>query len=211
MITSREDLINTYIENDHGELRDLYLSECERFNLIINSACHTTDSEVIFTKLDKGKFGNVDHSGPDIEYLLVNYGEMKKLTLSDLKPRTKVEYELIKFESTAGAYRAMLDGEKLYSQDGESEFLFDGKNFVGIDIDGGVYTLECHSNNEPFYRKVERPVEWWDDVVEFIVENDDDDLSAYFDKQSGNLRVNTNLPRDKWCDFARILLEQEGE
>lgn len=127
------------------------------------------------------------------------------------KPRTKVEYELIKFESTAGAYRAMLDGEKLYSQDGESEFLFDGKNFVGIDSDGGVYTLECHSNNEPFYRKVERPVEWWEDAAEFIVENDDDDLSAYFDKQSGELRVNTRMKRDGWCDFARILLEQEDE
>lgn len=209
MITCKEDLINTYIENDHGELRDLYLSKCEYFGFLSNSGRKPTE----MAESSAPYFGMTETDGAlsySTNWSFADNG-CKKLTLSDLKPRTKVEYELIKFESTAGAYRAMLDGEKLYSQDGESEFLFDGKNFVGIDIDGGVYTLECHSNNEPFYRKVERPVEWWDDVVEFIVENDDDDLSAYFDKQSGNLRVNTNLPRDKWCDFARILLEQEGE
>lgn len=141
-----------------------------------------------------------------------NLGEnLKQLTLSDLRPRTKVEYELIKFESTAGAYRAMLDGEKLYSQDGESEFLFDGKNFVGIDSDGGVYTLECHSDNEPFYRKVERPVEWWEDAVEFVKENACNMNAIARNLADDGLYVEAKMSRDQWCDFARIILEQEGE
>ncbi len=160
--------------------------------------------------------------------------DYKKLTLSDLKPRTKVELEPIKREPVSTECKWDLKGqgqekprtkvehEKVEFEPEEIWKAFKEHQEVGYlyvnTPDGfeclfdGVFNLAMAiSQGDQLYRKVERPVEWWEDAVEFIVENDDDDLSSYFDKQSGNLRVNTNLPRDKWCDFARILLEQEGE
>ena len=85
MINCKEDLYGTYIENDNGELRNLYLSKCQEFGLNINSACYVTRSALIFAKEDFGRFGNVDHADT-VDFIRFKYNTTKELTLSDLKP-----------------------------------------------------------------------------------------------------------------------------
>ena len=85
MINCKEDLYGTYIENDNGELRNLYLSKCQEFGLNINSACYVTRSALIFAKEGFGRFGNVDHAEV-LDFITSKHGITKELTLSDLKP-----------------------------------------------------------------------------------------------------------------------------
>lgn len=85
MINCKEDLYGTYIENDNGELRNLYLSKCQEFGLNINSACYVTRSALIFAKEDFGSFGNVDHAEV-LGFIINKHDITKELTLSDLKP-----------------------------------------------------------------------------------------------------------------------------
>lgn len=198
MILSKKKLFNTYIENDKGELRDLYFSAIEKSGLETKVDGLYSDYNHRFISV----LGDCNYVQSISDPLLVR--KCKKLTLSDLKPRTKVEYvHLDRTNFNVWDLKPLLDSGELYSKTSEGEYDQYCKS-------SPTYMLR-HFMEYGVYRKVERPVEWWEDAVEFIVESDDDDLSAYFDKQSGNLRVNTNLPRDKWCDFARILLEQEGE
>lgn len=194
MITCKQDLINTAVFCSNAELRDLYISKCKQFGILWVHNLDINKYSLLYVS-DGAKLHGVQTDAD------VYYQDHKRLTISDLKPRTKVEYKKVKL-SLPERIEILESGEWLY-----------------LDPDGRTHIdMHCTANwtvgalrDKEVYRKVERPVEWWEDAAEFIVENDDDDLSAYFDKQSGGLRINTNLPRDKWCDFARILLEQEGE
>lgn len=87
--------------------------------------------------------------------------------LEPKKPRTRVEYVNCDFRSTHDAYSAMLNGVELFSSDGIDRFKFDGKNFIG---ENGVeeWKLECHSDKEQFYRKVETEIDWRDDVIDYL-------------------------------------------
>jgi len=63
------------------------------------------------------------------------------------------------------------------------------------------------------YRKVDRPVEWWKDAAEFVNLNNqlEGKINAVLCANGDHFRVRASMTRDQWCDFARILLEQEGE
>ncbi len=118
--------------------------------------------------------------------------------------RTKVEY--VKVELTRKEFACeLIDGNSLYTPDERVELYFDefsgkmkGKNSKGLSwdvvIDQGTYL-----------RRIETPIEWWEDASEFINQTDDDNCSSIME---GKLHVNATLTQDQWCDFARILLEQ---
>lgn len=91
MIKCKEDLINTYIENDHGELRDLYLSKCVEFKIGWVSGKEPFEGEygITFDVIGVNSQGDLCKVH-DKRYLMD-----KKLTLSDLKPRTRTEYEKV--------------------------------------------------------------------------------------------------------------------
>lgn len=96
MIKCKEDLINTYIENDHGELRDLYVKKAIElgfahqgyrdrdfswYNLEFIGICEGWDNDRLGQTMIKNE--------------KINDYECKKLTLLDLKPRTRTEYEKV--------------------------------------------------------------------------------------------------------------------
>ncbi|QZI90984.1 hypothetical protein MYOV024v1_p0059 [Vibrio phage PS34B.2] len=122
MITKKEDLINTYIENDSGELRDLYTKKAIDLGLSINVASIVTSSRFIFTKMNPEKYGNVDHASR-LDYLVSTYGPMREVTLSDLKPRTKTEFVKCEFEHAWEAVKAFGEGEKLYTKRSHKDFV----------------------------------------------------------------------------------------
>lgn len=96
MITCKEDLINTYIENDHGELRDLYIKKAIEFGF-----SHQGYRDRNLDWYNLGFIGICEGWGNDrlgqsmVENEKINDYECKKLTLSDLKPRTRTEYEKV--------------------------------------------------------------------------------------------------------------------
>ena len=60
------------------------------------------------------------------------------------------------------------------------------------------------------YRRIEKPIEWWDDLVEYIERTTED--SGYAELLKGEkLHIEATMNRDQWCDFARILLEQNED
>lgn len=59
------------------------------------------------------------------------------------------------------------------------------------------------------YRKVEKPIEWWEDLRDYV--DDVTNGNKLSTPEQEMLEVNAAMTRDQWCDFARILLEQEGE
>lgn len=109
--------------------------------------------------------------------------------------RVKVEYvecdrlqdALDKFESMSGF-----------------EFYPDA-NGVGDRINS-VRNLALAYGNNSLYRRIETPIEWWEDLVEFINQSTGDSCASSANGET--LHVRASMSRDKWCDFARILLEQ---
>lgn len=111
------------------------------------------------------------------------------------KPRTKLGYE--KVTDSIFDLKDEFESGKLHYNFGDDEWFTykDEASFATGFKEGNVY------------RKVERPVEWFDDAVEYLNQNRQ---SGSCDEQ-GVLSVGADMTRDQWCDFARILLEQEGE
>ena len=71
--------------------------------------------------------------------------------------RIKQEPEYVKFEGDANdAYRAMLDGETLYSGDNKCPWYFDGTQFIAELGDTIPETIRYIHGPEQLYRKVEQ-------------------------------------------------------
>mgnify|MGYP001770909124 CR=1 FL=1 len=204
MITCKKDLINTYIENDHGELRDLYLSKCEDFGFLSNLGRKPTEMAGISAPY----FGMTEIDGALSHSTNWSYADngCKKLTLSDLKPRTKVEYEKVTL-SLSEKSEILESGEWLYLDP-------DGRSHIDMNC-AANWTIGSLRDME-VYRKVERPVEWLDDAVEYIRSlngeaNAIDFTDAESDGKKMAINISVVLDERQAKDFARILLEQEGE
>ncbi len=108
--------------------------------------------------------------------------------------RTKESYEKVEFIKLSDAALAVDAGNIQFNKFGNQP------------IDDKALALHYYNNGSlSFYRRIETPVEWWEDASEFINQTDDDNCSSIME---GKLHVNATLTQDQWCDFARILLEQ---
>lgn len=158
MITKKEDLINTYIENDSGELRDLYTKKAIDLGLSINIASIVASSRFIFIKMNPEKYGNVDHASR-LDYLVSTYGPMREVTLSDLKPRTKTEFVKCEFEKLSDLVLAYESGEVLYREDSVGD-----KNELSI-----YGAISMHRHSDDIYRKVETEIDKRQEFIEAVV------------------------------------------
>lgn len=143
------------------------------------------------------------NDGVSIEYSGVVKEKMHPDLIIDSKEgyfkshRNKDAYE--KVELTLAEKVEILDsGEWLYTRhDGSAHIdLERAKEWSLQDLDGSE-----------FYRKITKPIEWWEDAAEYvnaIVDGGASCVDADF-----SMTVSANMNRDQWCDFARILLEQE--
>lgn len=196
MITKKEDLYGTYVLNDNSGAIELYVDFINSFG-IGNKIMEVEKSALALEVCRRGDRWAalwIVHSLTALD------SESVKLTLSDLKPRTKVEYEKVT-ESIFDLKDEFESGNLFFKADTDGEYhRVDAIKVLGLNFD--------KSN---LYRKVERPVEWWEDAVEFVKENACNMNAIARNLASGGLYVEAKMTRDKWCDFARILLEQEGE
>lgn len=200
MITCKEDLINTYIENDHGELRDLYIEKMKEHGI---RSCGDSDFKYLHEGKKKyiacmtefNKNGQCEWScyASDVD-------DLKQLTLSDLKPtkestavetlermgyewhggelwkpplgkpKFEVEYVKAEFDNAWQAVKAFEDGEELYTY-----FQVEGWVLVGH-----AQQVVPNWQVEKLYRRTEKQVDWRDECLEFLCETSlltgDDDI-----------------------------------
>lgn len=202
MITCKEDLMNTYIENDFGELREVYLSVCSKFGLHLYH-----DGEQSFdVNFYDGKYIRCDkYSLEDSENVLQSiddnclgkYNE-KQLTLSDLKPRTKVVYEKVNFSSVGECVQSVHDnyGEYFFLNKGTGEYQ------IAEYQDSAWYWKE-----DNIYIKVEKEIDWREELNEWqhtakigIYSPLDFEVSSLIETDP-----------DKFLELCRVALRATGE
>jgi len=186
VISCKEDLLNTYIENDNGELLYAYLSELRRFGF---KWPENTVWDWQFCYASNG-FECPQQAPCDDE--LINEG-WRKLTLSDLKPkRTKVEYKKV-----LSVFN--LDRDKM--RNGE---------YGELDADGEFYSryeevsIVLSLTNNGLYEKAEKEVEWWEAAAEYAqnvgsVRN----ISI----TGGDMSIQGYMTKGQWKEFAKLILE----
>jgi hypothetical protein len=77
--------------------------------------------------------------------------------MEQIEMKTKVTYELVEDLSSNEIAKAMIDGEVFYDPKGTISFCWDGDTFRSNKSERiGVYGC--------FYRRVETPIEWWEDL-----------------------------------------------
>lgn len=147
MIKCKEDLINTAVFCHKGELRELYLKKCEQFGVNWNHAGLNIDKYTLLMVDENAELQGVACCNDDF------YLDLKRLTLPDLKPRTRTEYEKVtesifdlRDEFERGELYESLCGSKL---ENEHDFIY-------------AYT------NDHIVRKVEKEIDWQDEIVRFM-------------------------------------------
>lgn len=116
---------------------------------------------------------------------------------TEKEPRTKEEYEIV--ECFSFALEADFNAGILFRPNE-----LDGQGYLKCETEDDVAYAAA---NEMLFRKVTKPIEWWEDLVEYIEKTTDD--SGYAESKKGEkLNIVASMTRDQWCDFARILLEQ---
>lgn len=191
MITCKEDLINTYVKNT-PELRREFLSTAVKFGLVgrEQEVSESSDDDAVVAY-----WHDVDRKNLRLGCWSIYSNRIKEecreLTLSDLKPRTKTSYEKVTL--------AILIMNPEFILSGVYQKLSDG-SYSELTLFADVITYK-----DELYRKVEKPIEWWEDAADYVNKEYSFGGARFED---GYLIVDGKMTRDQWCDFARILLEQ---
>lgn len=149
MITCKEDLMNTYIVNDKGALRDAYLAICGKFNL------HNLESEKFKAEFYADSYIVCNsYSLPTSEWLLQSHASaddsiLSRVVMSDLKP-TRTEY--VKVTDSIFDLKADFEKGELYEKDSGYCKLISESDFAFAYRENAIY------------RKVEREITWQDEL-----------------------------------------------
>ncbi|AUR98912.1 hypothetical protein NVP1256O_73 [Vibrio phage 1.256.O._10N.286.45.F8] len=183
MITKKEDLMNTYIENDFGELRKAYIDKAIElgYNHQGNRKRGLDWYDLPYISINDSWDDAYVGQTADVT-IGIRFSESKILTISDLKPRTKTEFVKCEFSREWEAVR-------YYNEDGELFVVDCNGNYTNVnDISGAWYEVVC-KNYHNIYRKVETEI---DERQEFI--------DAYMNKAK-------SVPACSDADFAGILYD----
>lgn len=196
VIKCKEDLINTYVKTDCEELVALYLEKCKEFGFAWFSGEKIAGNE----NYADGPFLGLNE---DIRMSLGNGSEdyfdrcgCRKLTLSDLKPRTRTEYE--KVTESIFDLREEFERGELYFKCSEGDWV------QAVHESEVVHFL----NNCCLYRKVEKQIDWREEVSTWVQQN-----------QSVNIDFLTNsvmyyhgsVSNDTFLEMCRVALRANGE
>lgn len=138
MIACKEDLIGKYVETQNEELLDLFYDACERFGINWLGGNRPRDFTPYLSRIGVERDLTIRQGFAD--------GQYKPLTLSDLKPRTKVEY--VKVTDSIWHLESDFKAGDLFAFDGQD-------NYVQIEAEGD-FTLSHSADN--LYRCIETPM-----------------------------------------------------
>lgn len=106
--------------------------------------------------------------------------------------RTKERYEKVNFDYAWQAVKAVESGE-IFCVNSFGDTWIENRNVIEIIHD---------FNADAIHRRIETPVDWWEDAAELINQH------GFAGFANDKLEAQVSMTRDQWCDFARILLEQ---
>lgn len=147
MITCKEDLMNTWIKNDLGELRDLYSSVCNKFGIAKFRGCKL-DLKVIAAYSCGGGVNDlcelIDMDEDE------QRGEMTELTMKDLAKPTR----FVKVEESIFDLKEEFEKGELYEK---------GSGYTKL-ISESDFAFAYREN--AIYRQVE--IDWRDELVSLV-------------------------------------------
>lgn len=153
MITKKEDLYGTYVLNDRSGAIELYLNFINSFGI----SSKTMSIEKSALALEVCKVRGEHRALWVVHDLNALDPKSKRLTLSDLKPRTRTEYEKVT-ESIFGLRDEFERGE-LYCK------FEHAREYTQIT---NAQTLSQDLHRGCCYRLVEKEIDWQDEVVRFM-------------------------------------------
>ena len=157
MITCKEDLVNTYIENDFGELRDLYI------NIALNYGVETCGGSNTDYLLNVHVIGVKDWGfGPQLEWIDREFKNARLITLSDLKPTPA---KLVKVEESIFDLKGEFERGELYFDVAAVSGGVFLSNDEYVKVSSKESLCECYSNGN-VYRQVE--IDWRDEVIKSL-------------------------------------------
>ena len=142
----------------------------------------------------------------EVEYEDLFAVEEKELPEPEVKPTPKYKYTLVD-KSPEEIYRAMLDGETFYEDNGEVELSFDGFQFLSKDTNNGArITLKCITNDNQICTREE--IKWQNEVANYL--NKCKSGVGFLDVavHCGN---EFSLSNEDFLEAARIALKATGE
>ena len=162
MITCKEDLHNTWIKNDKGELRDLYISIAASFGI----KNETRMSELPFIGIfsEWGECGFVGNTSQ----LLLGQESRKQLTIKDLKKEKPTKF--VKVEESIFDLKGEFERGDLYQK---PEFARD------YSLVSNVQALASALDGGFCYRKVE--IDWRDELDSYL--DSISNLDSIFDEK----------------------------
>ena len=151
----------------------------------------------------------VDVGYEDLPELVHDLIELHK-PKSAIKPkRTKVEYEKCEFNHAWEALKAFEDGDELY-RDKNQTLQTEVVEFIKAASVGGIGYILTYYKADNLYRRIETPIEWWEDAKACH-----DSFKICFGSQrfhrnedNDTITIAGEYTRDQLCDLARELLEQ---
>lgn len=201
VIKTIEDMKMCYVPRHDKEVFELFMDKCEEFGLSWSDYSGGEPRDI--------KLGEVVVFNGSTNKLLTHASEAyaavkgyKRLTLSDLKPRTRTEYEKVA-ESPRELFQAMLNGEEFYLF--KEELLnFDGNQFWRHTEDGKSRITFIEDENE-IYRKVEKEIDWRDEVNKAFPAIDFRDLDSHNSHDLGCWQP------ESFLELCRVALRANGE
>lgn len=158
MITCKEDLMNTWIENDNGELTKAYLEACSKFGLVTKGDGNKATMETFMLMENIGVCKD-DGAITCSDFWDYSENGCKQLTIDDMKREVKKEKptptKFVKVEESIFDLREEFERGELYAVNGRE------KHFV-INNEGWLTNAKSNGN---VYRQVK--VDWRDEMAEF--------------------------------------------
>lgn len=195
MITCKEDLHNTWIKNDKGELRDLYISVASSFGVKNETCMGGLPFIGIFSEW--GECGFVGNTSE----LLFDQESRKQLTIKDLKKEKPKPTKFVKVEESIFDLKGEFERGELYSSDCEG-------HYTQLKCEKKLY-LAAHQDS--VYRQVE--IDWRDELDSYLdsISNLDNDFDEKVTLEFSKSKFAYNMSDDEFvaaCHLVASLTEK---
>ena len=194
MITCKEDFYKYYVEVNDREVFNKYCELAEQFGITFyngNTAKSSADSGYSYIS---SHISNQPHNlfWCDKARLEGIYGKVK-LTMTDLKPRTKVVYEQVEFNYAWELVKQFELHNDIFYKSSSTP------TYERMSIEN-IQNMLRNEYPVSLYRKVEKEIDWREEVSDYFVEYEIAD-------GSGEYRIDG----DEFLDVYRVVLRATGE
>lgn len=201
MIKNIQEFKNTYVKNT-PELRKAFLAVADKFGIRYRENCGVANDEDCLVAFWCDIDGVSFKVGCWYAYADRIKGECRELTLSDLKQHARTEYEKVT-ESIFDLRDEFERGDLYFDRDRCTGGIYASSDQYQKIRDMNDFSQAALNNN--IYRKVEKEIDWRDEVVHAYPSIDFKDIDSDGYRNLGSWRP------DKFLELCRVALRANGE